>query len=432
MICPIGSVRPMPTVDVVVIGAGLAGLACAADLAERGARVFLAAKGMASTHWAHGGVDVAAGPHATTTRAAVKALTAVDGHPYAILGSEIEPALEAHRARMTDAGIGLAGSLDLPIVQVPTAIGTLRPCAFLPDAQAPALEPWRDEGLLIVGFERYRDAWPAYAASNLELARWPAGPAEVRSVSVALDGLDRLQNLNARTLALRFDDEAWRAGAIRAIAAAVPPGRWRVGLPAVLGVERHRDVLDDARAALGGGVFEIASLPPSIPGQRVFDAMRERILRFGGRIQVGFDVVGVERAERTIVAVHTEAASRTLRLVADRFVLATGGIAGAGIRAEPDGSLHERVFGLAVSAPPRDGWFSDDPLEPHPLEAAGIRTDAALRPLDPAGTVALENVHVVGSGLAGMHYLGERCGDGVALASAQRAAGLLAAGEVAA
>ena len=54
----------MPTVDIVVIGAGLAGLSCAAELAERGARVFLAAKGMATTHWTHGGLDVAAPPGA--------------------------------------------------------------------------------------------------------------------------------------------------------------------------------------------------------------------------------------------------------------------------------------------------------------------------------------------------------------------------------
>ena len=36
-----------------------------------------------------------------------------------------------------------------------------------------------------------------------------------------------------------------------------------------------------------------------------------------------------------------------------------------------------------------------------------------------------ENVRVIGSALAGMHYLDERCGDGVALASAHRAAASL-------
>ena len=422
----------MPTADVVVIGAGLAGLSCASELAERGARVYLAAKGMASTHWTHGGVDVAAPPGASTTRDGLRALVAVEGHPYATLEADVEPAVDAHAVRLAAAGVGLAGSLDAPIVQVPTAIGALRPAAFLPDAQSPAIEPWRDEGLLLVGIARYRDAWPGYAARNLVGADWRGGPVEIRSVTVKLDGTESLHNLNARSLAILFDDDAWRTRALRTIAAVIPSGTWRVGLPAVLGTVRHRRVLDEARAVLGPGAFEIPSLPPSVPGLRLFEALRAAILGAGGRIQVGFDVVDVERRGRRVVAIHTEAASRTLRLAADRFVLATGGIGGGGLRAAPDGRLHERVFGLAATAPSPEQWFSDDPLEPHPIEAAGIRTDEALRPLDAAGSVALENVHVVGSALAGMHYRGERCGDGVALASAHRVAGALAAASVAA
>jgi glycerol-3-phosphate dehydrogenase subunit B len=82
------------------------------------------------------------------------------------------------------------------------------------------------------------------------------------------------------------------------------------------------------------------------------------------------------------------------------------------------------VRDLPVSAPPRRGWFSPEfGAEGHPLESAGIRVDDQLRPLDPGGEPLLENVQVVGSLLAGMRYLGERCGDGVAIASAHRAAG---------
>lgn len=422
----------MPTADVVVIGAGLSGLSCAAELAERGARVFLAAKGMASTHWTHGGLDVAAPEGAASPRAGVRTLAARDGHPYATVHGDLEPAVMAHAARMRAGGIGLAGSLDDPLGAIPTAIGALRPAALLPDAQAGARGPWGDDGLLLVGIDRYRDAWAPYAARNLAAAGWPDGPREIRAVTVRLDGLDRLRNLNARSLAQLFDDPAWRTRALRTVAAAVPAGRWRVGLPAVLGTRLHREALADARAFLGPRVFEMPSLPPSVPGMRLFDVLREAILALGGRVQVGFDVVDVERDGRRIVAIHTEAASRTLRLAADRFVLATGGIGGGGIRAGADGRLHERVFDLAVSAPPREAWFSDDPLVPHPLEAAGIATDEDLRPLDPSGKVALENVHVIGSALAGMHYLAERCGDGVALASAHRVAAALAVGRIAA
>lgn len=422
----------MPRADVVVIGAGLAGLSCAAELAESGARVFLAAKGMATTHWTHGGLDVAAPAGSSTPRVGVRVLAALAGHPYATVHAEVEAAVEGHRARLARAGHVLSGSLDAPHTPIPTALGALRPASILPGAQAAAVAPWADEGLLLAGFAGFRDAWPALAARNLGAVDWPAGPRRIRHLVVELPGLKRRNNLNARSLAVQFDDVTWRAEAFAAIAREVPHGPWRIGLPAVLGIADHARAHVEVEATTGRRVFEIPSLPPSVPGMRLFDALRRTILDAGGRIQVGFDVVDVERDGHRIAAVHTEAAARTLRLEADAFVLATGGIGGTGIRANPDGSLHERVFGLAVEAAPRAAWFSDDPLTPHPLESVGIRVDAELRPLDPAGQVAYENVRVIGSALAGMRYLEQRCGDGVALASAHRAARSLASGRLAA
>ena len=75
-----------------------------------------------------------------------------------------------------------------------------------------------------------------------------------------------------------------------------------------------------------------------------------------------------------------------------------------------------------------DAWLAAGPFPPdgHPLERAGIRTDDSLRPLDGSGKVALDNVAIVGSELAGMRYLEERCGEGVAIASGIRAAEVLA------
>jgi len=410
----------MPRADVVVIGAGLAGLTCAAELTERGARVFLAAKGMATTHWTHGGLDVAAPAGATTARAGVTGLAADPAHPYARLADDVVPAVAAHMARTAAAGLPHVGSLDDPLAAVPTAIGALRPASILPAAQAAALDAWGDTGLLLLGIGGYRDAWAPYAARNLAAATWPDGPRQIRGVVADLPWVERLHNLNGVTLGRLFDDPVWRARALGALAAAVPPGDWRIGLPAVLGIDRHAQVLADAEAALGARVFEVPSLPPSVPGMRLFDALRRTILDGGGRIQVGFDVVRIEREGDRVIAIHTEAASRTLRLAADAFVLATGGFAGTGFRARHTGEIDERVFGLPVVAPARAGWFSDDALAPHPLEAAGIGVDAMLAPAE------LRNVRVIGSALPGMHYLDQRCGDGVALASAHRVARELA------
>jgi glycerol-3-phosphate dehydrogenase subunit B len=137
----------------------------------------------------------------------------------------------------------------------------------------------------------------------------------------------------------------------------------------------------------------------------------------------------IDRDGRAVTAVVSGAAARTYTVRAGALVLATGGIAGGGLVAERDGRLVEPLLGLPVEAPAADDWLAVDAFEPagHPLEKAGICTDAELRPVDADGAPVFENVRVAGSLLAGQRYIGERCGDGVALASGWRAARSLSA-----
>lgn len=416
----------MPSADVVVIGAGLSGLSAGIALAEAGASVFVAAKGMAATHWTHGALDLAAPSRAETARQGLRWLAAEEGHPYRVLAADVEGSLTALRGWLAAAGLPYEGGLDTPFASLVTPVGGVRPVSVAPAAQAAALHPWgTDERLLLVGFDRFRDAWAPYAARNARGVAWrPTRPAEIRGVTVELPTLARLHNLSSLDLARFFDDPAWRARALNAIRAAVPrTGAWRIGLPAVLGLQAHAEALRDAQRVLGHPVFEVPGLPPSVPGLRLFEALRGRLLAAGARFQFGFPVVDVEREGSRVAAVHTESASRTLRLAADHFVLASGGIAGGGLRGERDGTLRDSVLGLTLPGPGRSEWFVDDFLAAgHPIEAAGFAVDDELRPLTADGTPAAENVHVVGSALGGMRYLVERCGDGVAIASAARAA----------
>lgn len=421
----------MPSADVVVIGAGLSGLTAAIELAERGARVHLAAKGMAATHWAHGGVDVAAPPGAATSAAGAETLRTIGGHPYGLVHDDLDAAIGAHLARLADAGLPYRGDLATPIRQIPTAVGGLRPAAILPQAQAAVLDPWApDEGLFLVGIDRFRDAWPEFAARNLARQTWTGGPARIASASVRLPELDRLRNLSALNLARLFDRADWRRAALGAVRAALPKtGSWRIALPAVLGLDDHASVLAEATERLGRPVFEVPTLPPSIPGLRIYEALHSRARTLGVNLQIGFAVERLVREGTQVSAVETDAAARPLRIRTGSVVLATGGIAGGGLRGTRSGDVVEAVAGLPVDAPARGAWLGGDPYgrDGAALETAGIRVDDQLRPVARGGEVLIENLRVVGSSLAGMRYLSERCGDGVALASAHRAARLLGA-----
>ncbi|HET7676447.1 MAG TPA: anaerobic glycerol-3-phosphate dehydrogenase subunit GlpB [Candidatus Limnocylindrales bacterium] len=431
----------MARADVVVVGAGLAGLSAAVGLAEAGARVEVLATGHAATHWAPGGLDVAAVPGTETPAAGLRLLAARPQHPYALLASHVAPALAWLRGVVAGSGLVYVGDLDAPIRPVPTSVGRTRPAAILPEGQAAALAPWApDERLLICGPLGFKDFWPEAVAAGLRRPEaWPgtAGPARVDAVTFEPPGFRGTRNHNALDLARAFDDASWREAALVAIARAVSaagPGPGRVALPACLGLADHPAVLEAARATLPLEPFEVPLVPPSLPGLRLYRALREALRRAGGRLQIGEAVQRVDVEAGRVVRVAVPAAARQHLVATGALVLATGGIAGGGLLATMDGRLEETVLGLPVEAPDADAWLAQDPLDPqgHPLEAAGVRTDGQLRPVDPTGAsggaALYENVHVVGSLLAGQRYLRERCGDGVALASGHLAAELLGSG----
>jgi len=427
----------MPSADVAVIGAGLAGLLTAVRLAERGARVVVLAEGNGALHWAGGPIDLGFRPGARNAGAAVGHLARRRGHPYALLGAEVAPAVDWFVRLTTELGLPHAGSLDGGFGPLPTGIGGIRPVSVVPEAQVPALLPWAPgERLVVTGHAGYKDFWPRAVASSLarpEVWGGFARPERVIGIAVEWPGLRERRNLNALRIAEQFDDPDWRAATLDVTARAVASagsGPLRVGLPAVLGLRDHARVLAEATQRLGAPLLELPLVPPGIPGIRLHDALRAKLRALGGRILIGERVARVETTKTKVTAVATEAATRELVTRVGALVLATGGVAGSGLVGDPNGSIRETVLGLPADGPPIERWLHGDPLDPAslPIAAAGVRTDDALRPVHPQrpGEGPLfDNVRVVGSLLAGQHWMVDRSGDGVALASAWRGAASL-------
>jgi glycerol-3-phosphate dehydrogenase subunit B len=422
----------MPAPDVVVVGAGLAGLTAAVALADGGARVDVLAAGHAASHWMPGGIDVAAPAGAATAREGVRALAALSGHPYTLLGADVAVALGFVRTVLEESGLPYSGQLDDPLRQVPTAIGGTRRVSILPAGQAAALAPWSpNESLMVAGPAEFKDFWPgAIAASLARSSPWGSAegrPARVEALALDWPTIRGRHNVNALVLARLFDDPSWRAEALAALARAVERRRGqagRVALPAILGLSDHAGVMADAARIVPAAVFEVPLVPPSLPGMRLYAAMRAALLRRGGRIVVGESIVRVERDGARVSAVVATTASRERRLRTGALVLATGGVAGGGLVVGLDGRVVEPILDLPVEVPAGESLLAADPFDPagHPVERAGVRVDAELRPLGSDGRPVLDNVAIAGSQLAGQRYLAERCGDGVAIASGWRAA----------
>jgi glycerol-3-phosphate dehydrogenase subunit B len=410
-------VTPPLHFDAVVIGAGTAGLTAATRLARAGARVCVLAKGIGSTHLAPATIDVLGYSPAPVTDWAPAVAGLPADHPYARLGGAAIGEALAWWVETVENG-PLAGYRYTGTAQrnqtYPTALGALRPSALVPETMA-AFDRVRADGeLAIVGISCLRDFHQDLCAANLR-----AAGVDARALVVEPE-LQRA-DMNALGLARHLEDEPWRAAFCAQLLPLLGDAA-AVGLPATLGISDPHGVWMDLQHRLARWVFEIPTLPPSVPGMRLYEILRAALRDAGGRLVLGAEVVDHERAGDRIASVRTRAAGRDLAYAADWFVLASGGFASGAIELDSHWTGHDRVLGLPLAGVPdaRGQRFSPAYLDEQPLALAGIAVDERLC------AQGAPNVVVAGASLPGAAPWREGSGEGISLTTAVHAAALIA------
>ena len=395
----------MPRADVGVVG-GRAGRADGGDrAADAGARVHVLATGHAATHWASGGDRRrrdCPGPRRHARRS--DQLAADDGHPYRFLAagapSRRSRLVRSHPRRRGASTSWAASTIRCARCRRP--IGATRPVAIVPDGMAAALarvglrrdarrlRPGRLPRLLAGGDRgepavrrswRGRDRRPRIEASASSCRTSPAGTTSPASTSPAPSTIRR-GGIAALDAIARWP---WIAGP--AAPAGSPCRRswgWTTTRPSSPR-PAHACRWSRSRSPL---------VPPSIPGLRLYTALRAALRRQGGRLQIGEAVRGTVGAR--------SAGSRTLvaPAAAREFVLSAG-VGGPGDRwASPavgsspgtTGVLIETVLGLPVEAPPSEALAAQRPVRSggssardgrHPDRRSPAAAGTRGRPLDP-------------------------------------------------
>jgi glycerol-3-phosphate dehydrogenase subunit B len=406
--------------DVIVVGTGLAGLTAALRLAEGGARVLVLAKGVGATHLSAGTIDVLGytperveHPREALDRFAAER----PGHPYALVGADaVAVAVDWFKARV--AGGSLApyayqGGLEENLL-LPTALGVPRPSAVVPETMAGG-DLRRDGPVFVVGFRGYKDFHPALLADTLRRTGTAARSAELDLVP------EGRTDVNSLGYARAFDDPAFRAEVTAQLVGRLRADE-RVAFPAVLGIDDPHGAWAELEQRLARPVFEVPTLPPSVPGMRLFAILREALRRDGGRVILNAVVTGAEREGGRVGALRVRVGLREESRGCDWVVLATGGFASGGLELDSRWTARETALGLPVSGVPAPGEerFSPGYFDDHPIARAGVAVDAELRP------AGYENVLVAGATLAGAEPWREKSGDGISLATGHRAAELVA------
>ena len=409
--------------DTVIIGGGLAGMACGIRLAEAGKRCAIVSQGQSALHFSSGSFDLLGRlPDGTRVENPIEGIAALERtepeHPYALIGAEACGSY-ADRAQtlLREAGISVAGSCRRNHFRV-TPMGKAQPTwltidGYLTSESADSL-PFAKA--CIVNVEGFLDFYPEFIAEEFrrhgvecrfgcvnlpDLEQIRRNPSEMRSANIARV-FDHDRNLEA--LAGRLCELAEGCDAVI--------------LPAIVGLNRN-DALDALRSRVRVPIYLLPTLPPSIPGIKAQQTLQRRFRALGGEYFLGDTVVSAEWEQGRVKQLFT-ANHGNIPFRADDFVLASGSFFRRGLVATPD-RIVEPVFGADTAyIPDRSQWYTLRFFDRQNYQAFGVRTDRSLRVLREGAAVA--NLYCVGAGLAGFHPVQEGCGAGVSLLSALYAA----------
>lgn len=334
-------------------------------------------------------------------------------HPYARLTlDQIRQAMAVCLEFLDEAGLPYA-TKGRRNCQVVTPTGTVKTTYAVPRSMAAGVTALKNQTpTLLVDFaglkgysarqivESLGPRWPELHCARIE---FPGATGELYTEHAAR-ALDRGET--RRQLAARIVPHI---GSVQA-----------VGLPAVLGIYRSMDVLDDLQHLLKLPVFEIPTMVPAVTGLRLRETFEQRLPRLGVRAYYQQKVLEARVLPDNTFRFLVGAQKPEIRINARGAILASGRFFGKGLRADRF-RIRETIFDLPVAQPgERALWHHNDLLhaQGHPINRAGLNIDDRFRPVDADEGVIHPNLYAAGSILAHQDWIRQKCGSGLSIATA--------------
>lgn len=195
-----------------------------------------------------------------------------------------------------------------------------------------------------------------------------------------------------------------------------------IGMPAILGIHKPDQVHAHLEELAEVELFEIPTIPPGVPGIRLRE-MFEQKLPTKGVILVSHQKVKTLDLSDDQAVLHLKDSFGAVTVEAQGVLLATGRFLSGGLSVGRD-KISEALLDLRVTQPKhRDSWYREHYFDPrgHAINRSGIEIDADFRPLDEKGNVVAPHLFAAGALLAHQDWIRQRCGAGVAIASAYKA-----------
>ncbi|MBK9704930.1 MAG: glycerol-3-phosphate dehydrogenase subunit GlpB [Betaproteobacteria bacterium] len=339
-------------------------------------------------------------------------------HPLGrIAVADLRAGFDEFTSFLGESGIAYSRAGDRNITAL-TPAGTLKQTLCVPATMAAGPRAFAARAAcVIVDFEGLKGFSSREVVANLG-GRWPGLAAQRIGFPDMARG-EVYPEVMARALEVPATRERL-ATALQGVAGAARV----IGLPAILGMHRPDAVHADLAQRTGLSIFEIPTMPPSVPGVRLRELLEQVLPKRGVTLipqqkvtGLGFDGDGATLDLRDSYG--------PIRIRARAVILATGRFLSGGLEAHPD-RIAEPLLDLPVTQPAgRADWYREryTDVRGHPLHRAGIEVDAESRPLGRDGRPCSERLFAAGVIVAHQDWIRSRSGAGIAIATAYQAVG---------
>lgn len=337
-------------------------------------------------------------------------------HPLAkISAADIRRSFNLFTGFLGECGIAYSRPQDRNLTAL-TPAGTLKQTLCVPATMAAGTRAYAEKSpCVIIDFHGLKGFSGRQVAANLQ-DRWPGlSTARIRFPDI-LHG-----EIYPEVMARALEVPATREKLAKSLKEAAGLAKV-IGLPAILGMHRPDHVRAELERLTGLTVFEIPTMPPSVPGIRLRE-MFEQVLPKKGVTLIPQQKVAGLTFDQDGATLYLCDSFGPIQLRAETVILATGRFLSGGLTAGLTG-IKEPLLDLPVTQPQsRTDWYRDrytDSLG-HAIHRAGLEIDASFRPLIHDGTPYSERLFAAGVILAHQDWIRGRSGAGIAIATAYKA-----------
>lgn len=337
-------------------------------------------------------------------------------HPLSLIPEEdIRKGFEQFTAFLGECGIAYTAPQDTNITAL-TPAGTLKKTLCIPATMAAGPKAFAAKTpCMIIDIKGLKGFSARQVVANLQ-DKWPTLSAE----RITFPDMDKGE-IYPEVMARALEVPATRVKFAELLKEAAGEKKV-IGLPAILGMHQPDLVMTELEHLTGLQIFEIPTMPPSVPGIRLRE-MFEQV----------FPQKGITLIPQQKVSSLTFDADGALLRLSDNYgpitihskavILATGRFLSGGLEAHISG-ITESLLDLPVSQPAsRTDWYREGYTDRrgHAIHKAGIEIDSSFRPLAKNGRPYNERLFAAGIILAHQDWIRGRSGAGIAIATAYKA-----------